>query len=146
MPLVRKGWQNTQTLRGSVLGWPLGAVPGDEDDASQHLFSVDADGRDAAVVSFTPHACPLRPGRQAVYLWAMAVRFDAQGVGHGTRLVNAVLEAAREAGATVVWADARLPAVPFYERLGFTSEGATYVDDVTGRQDQRVAVDLLVER
>jgi GNAT superfamily N-acetyltransferase len=129
-----------------VLGWPIGAVPGDEDRAAQHRFSLDADGRDAGVVSFSPHPCPLRQGRSAFYFWAMAVRPDVQRRGHGTRLVNAVLEAAREADATVVWADARLSAVPFYVRLGACAEGATYVDDVTGLQDQRVVFDLPHER
>jgi predicted N-acetyltransferase YhbS len=76
----------------------------------------------------------------------MAVRPDVQRHGHGTRLVKAVLEAAREADATVVWADARLSAVTFYVRLGASAEGATYVDDVTGLQDQRVVFDLPPER
>ncbi len=75
----------------------------------------------------------------------MAVRPDVQRLGHGTRLVNAVLEVPREAGATVVWADARLPAVAFYEGLGATAEGDAYVDGVTGLQDQRVVFDLLDE-
>lgn len=142
MTLVRRGWQDAQPLRTSVLGWPAGAVPGDEDDHAQHLFSLDAEGRDAGVVSFTPHPCPLRPSRPSVYLWALAVRPDVRRLGHGTRLVRSVLDAARGAGATVVWADARLPAVPFYVRLGATAEGALLVDDVTGLQDQRVVFDL----
>ena len=142
MTLVRKRWQDAQVLRRSVLGWPSGAVPGDEDEGAQHLFSVDADGRDAAVVSFAPHPCPLRPGRQSFYLWAMAVRADVQRLGHGSRLVAALLDAAREAQATVVWADARLTAVPFYQRLGATAEGSVYADDVTGLLDQRVVFDL----
>lgn len=146
MELVRRGWQDAEQLRASVLGWPRGPVPGDEDDAVQHLFSLDPHGRDAAVVSFAPHPCPLRPGRPSFYLWAIAVRPDLQRRGHGSRLVNAVLEAARDAAATVVWADARLPAVPFYERLGATAEGSTYADDVTGRQDQRVVFDLPASR
>jgi len=94
---------------------------------------------------FTPHACPLRPDRPSFYFSAMAVRPDVQRLGHGTRLVNAVLEVAREAGATVVWADARRPAVAFYERLAATAEGDAYVDDVTGLQDQRVVFELLDE-
>lgn len=134
--------RDAQSLGRSVLGWPVGAVPGDE-DAAQHLFSLDADGHDAGTVSFTPHPCPLRPDRASVYLWAMAARPDVQQAGHGTRLVTAVLEAAREAGATVVWAESRLPAVSFYERLGANAEGDIYLDEVTGLQDQRVVFDLV---
>lgn len=142
MKLVQKEWRDAQALRESVLGWPPGPVSGDEDARTQHLFSIDEHRRDARVVSFAPHPCPLRPGRPSFYLWALAVRPDVQRLGHGTGLVNAVLRAARENGADVVWADARLPAVPFYARLGATPEGDTYVDDVTGLQDQRVVFDL----
>jgi GNAT superfamily N-acetyltransferase len=76
----------------------------------------------------------------------MAVRPDVQRLGHGTRLVQAVFAAARDAPAEVVWADARLTAVPFYERLGATAEGEVYVDVVTGLADQRVVFDLTTRR
>jgi len=110
---VRKGWRDAGALRKSVLGWAPVAVPGDEDPGAHHLFSTDAEGRDAAVVSFAPHPCPLRPGQPAFYFWALAVRPDVQRTGHGARLVVAVLAAAQAADATVVWADARLTAVAF---------------------------------
>jgi len=41
-----------------------------------------------------------------------------------------------------VWADARLTAVQFYQRLGAVPEGPTCIDDVTGLTDQRVLFDL----
>ncbi len=72
----------------------------------------------------------------------MAVRSDAQHNGHGICLVLAVMENAREAGAAVVWADARLSAVRFYERLGAVREGTPSVDEVTGLTDERVISDL----
>jgi len=127
-----------------VLGWPAGPVAGDTDDLTCHLFAVDAAGDGVGVVSFTPHRCPSRPGVRAVYLWGMAVRPDAQHAGHGTRLVRAVLQDAQETAAAVVWADARLTAVPFYQRLGAVTEGPVLVDDITGLPDQRVVFDLRV--
>jgi len=139
---VAKGWLEAQTLRQSVLGWPAGPAAGDTGALTRHLFVVDAAGESIGVVSFTPHPCPSRPGIRATYLWGMAVRSDAQRVGHGTRLAKAVLEDARETGAALVWADARLTAVQFYQRLGAVPEGPTCIDDVTGLTDQRVLFDL----
>lgn len=140
--LRQGGWLEAQALRQSVLGWPAGPVAGDTDALTAHLFAVDEAGEGVGVVSFTPHPCPSRPGVRAVYFWGMAVRSDAQHTGHGTRLVQAVLQRARDSGAAVVWADARLTAVSFYRRLGAVAEESTYLDEVTGLTDQRVTFDL----
>jgi len=136
--LSRGSWVEAQALRQSVLGWPPGPVAGDTDVLTSHLFATDAAGDHVGVVSFTPHPCPSRPGVRAVYLWGMAVRPDAQRAGHGTRLVQAVLEDARRTSAAAVWADARLTAVPFYQRLGAVGAGPVFVDEVTGLTDQQV--------
>lgn len=45
---------------------------------------------------------------------------------------------AKGAGARLVWADARVPAVPFYEHLGATAEGQVFRDDLTGLNDRRI--------
>lgn len=140
--LVERSWLETQTLRQSVLGWPAGPVPGDTDALTCHLFWIGTAGDDVGVVSFTPHACPWRPGVAAMYLWGMAVRSDAQHVGHGTHLLQAALERSRETGAAVVWADARLTAVRLYQRLGAVRQGPTCVDEVTGLPGVRVVFDL----
>lgn len=142
--LSRGSWVDAQTLRQSVLGWPPGPVAGDTDALTCHLFTADAAGDGVGVVSFTPHPCPSRPGVRAVYLWGMAVRPDAQHASHGTRLVRAVLEAARGTAAAVVWADARVTAVGFYQRLGALTEGPVFVDEITGLADQQVVFDLRV--
>ncbi len=144
MTLCRGTWKQAQALRQSVLGWPAGPVAGDTDVLTSHFFAIDAAGDGVGVVSFTPHPCPSRPGVRAVYLWGMAVRPDTQHAGHGTRLVRAVLEAAPGHAAGVVWADARLTAVPFYQRLGAEPEGPVFVDEITGLPDQRVVFDLRV--
>lgn len=142
--LSRGSWLEAQTLRQLVLGWPAGPVAGDTDVLTSHLFAIDAAGDGVGVVSFTPHPCPSRPGVRAVYLWGMAVRPDAQHAGHGTRLVRAVLKDARGTAAAAVWADARLTAVPFYQRLGAVREGPVLVDEITGLTDQQVIFDLRV--
>jgi len=140
--LLDRDWQAAQMLRQSVLGWAAGVIPGDTDVGTRHLFAVDPDGRDAAVVSFAPHPCPSRPGTGAFYLWGMAVAPGRQRSGVGARLVNTVLDSARKAGAAVVWADARVEAVGFYARLGAVTEGGVHLDSVSGLSDQRVVFDL----
>ena len=140
--LRRRTWAEAQPLRQLVLGWPAGPVPGDLDELACHLFATGPAGGDVGVVSFMPHPCPSRPTDRALYLWGMAVHPAAQHTGHGTRLVRAVLANAYDNDMTVVWADARLTAVSFYERLGAVPNGDQSVDDVTGLTDQRVLFDL----
>jgi GNAT superfamily N-acetyltransferase len=117
-------------------------VPGDEDASVVHLAEVDASGQVTAAVSFMVHPCPDRPGVIAVYVWAMAVAPELQGLGTGRRLLDEVVIWAREADAEVVWADARESAVGFYERCGATPVGDSYPDDVTGLPDRRVLFEL----
>jgi GNAT superfamily N-acetyltransferase len=88
------------------------------------------------------HPCPDRPGVIAVYLWAMAVAPELQGLGTGRRLLQEVVTWARAADAVVVWADARESAVEFYERCGAIVVGDRYTDDVTGLTDRRVLFEL----
>lgn len=54
----------------------------------------------------------------------MAAEPDARGRGAGTAVLKALLDHARESGATRVWANVRIGARSLYERAGFevTSE------------------------
>jgi len=49
----------------------------------------------------------------------MATLPEARGRGAGTAVLGALLEHAREQGATQVWASVRVPARRLYERAGF---------------------------
>jgi predicted N-acetyltransferase YhbS len=53
----------------------------------------------------------------------MAVALDRQGEGIGGVLVDAGLDRCRAEGAAVVWANSRIPAIPFYEAHGLRAEG-----------------------
>jgi GNAT superfamily N-acetyltransferase len=142
MSFVQVPWLQAEVLRSSVLGWEPGPAPGDEDASAVHLGEFDASGRATAVVSFMVHPCPDRPGVIAVYLWAMAVAPELQGLGTGRRLLHEVMTWARAADAGVVWADARESAVKFYERCGAIVVGDRYTDDVTELLDRRVLFEL----
>ena len=55
---------------------------------------------------------------------------DYQGKGFGTQLLNYTLDYAKASGASLLWCNARLDAVPFYESLGLqTTCEAFYRDD-----------------
>ena len=50
----------------------------------------------------------------------MATLAEVRGRGAGGAVLRALLEHAREQGASAVWASVRTPARTFYERAGFT--------------------------
>ena len=59
-------------------------------------------------------------------LRGMASSGEARGRGFGKAVLDEVLAAAREAGASVLWCNARLGAVPFYERQGLATAGERF--------------------
>lgn len=83
--------------------------PGDDDPATFHLAAVEGDGRIVGVGSFYREP----PGWK---LRGMAVDPSRQGSGAG----RAILEHARERlTGGHLWANVRVGAVGFYERLGW---------------------------
>jgi GNAT superfamily N-acetyltransferase len=59
-------------------------------------------------------------------LRGMAVAPERQGEGVGAVVLRAIIDIAREAGAPLLWANARVTALGFYERLGFDVIGDVY--------------------
>jgi len=57
--------------------------------------------------------------RPAFQLRGMAVEPAYQGIGVGRELIVAVEEQTRQLGISVIWANCRTPAVPFYEKMGW---------------------------
>lgn len=94
-----------------------------EDDVpgAFHLAVVDG-GAVVAVASFSPDA------QGAVRLRGMAVEPARQSQGLGALLVDAGVARLRAVGVSTVWANARLAALAFYERNGFTAVGEPFVE------------------
>jgi predicted GNAT family N-acyltransferase len=84
-----------------------------------HLAARTADGRLAGVVRFSPAPCPWRETRAPWQLRGMATGPTVRGTGAGRALVAEGLARVAALGGDLVWCDARLPAVGFYERMGF---------------------------
>ena len=60
------------------------------------------------------------------HIGRMAVLKSWRGRGVGSRLLEALIEAARRRGDLRIVLSAQVHAVPFYERHGFRTEGAVY--------------------
>lgn len=88
------------------------------DSASRHLVVVTDYEAPIATVRLTPNA----------HIGRMAVLPAWRRRGIGTRLLQAALEEATEAGMHTVALAAQLPVVAFYEKLRFESYGEVFPD------------------
>lgn len=97
----------------------------DHDADTTHFAVIDSDGRIIGCV--TIHPAP-HNGEPAWRLRGMAVDSAAQTTGIGRRLLTAVDDHVR-AGQDMpklLWCHARVPAIGFYERCGWTAVGDVY--------------------
>jgi len=122
--------EETLPLRHPILreGLPreTAIFTGDEAETSQH-FGAFLDGKLVGVA--TIHFVPLldRPDFDPAYqLRGMATAPEVRGMGAGRALVEACVEAAREAGAHWIWCNARTPAAGFYAQNGFKTTGGIF--------------------
>ncbi|GAB3935866.1 GNAT family N-acetyltransferase [Larkinella terrae] len=112
--------EETYALRHEVL-WPekpLEYVMLDEDADGQH-FGAFRDTDLVAVIS-------LFMEMEVARFRKFATRPDCQRQGVGTQLLHRVIDEARQAGAQLLWCDARLSAADFYRRFGMEPEGAVF--------------------
>ncbi len=126
---------DTHPLRKSVLrdGTVSDAVEFDGDDlpTTFHLGVCD-DGEIVAISTWLVRAHPDHPDRFGFQLRGMATAAGARGTGVSAALLAAGIERCRLAGAELIWARARVAALSFYVRHGFSTVGDEYVDATTG--------------
>lgn len=129
----------THALRHKVLRphQPIAMMdfPGDRDPATTHVAAVDGiTGQPAGIASiylapppahFQP-ASPLLSTGPSWQLRGMATDPSIRGTGIGRRLLLECLRHAKAQGATAMWCNARVEALPFYERLEFLVFGEPY--------------------
>jgi predicted GNAT family N-acyltransferase len=85
-----------------------------------HLAARTGEGRLVGVVRFSPAPCPWRPGaRDPWQLRGMATDSAVRSIGVGRALVSEGLRRVAGLGGDLVWCDARMAAVGFYQRMGF---------------------------
>lgn len=126
----------THDLRRRVLrtGTVSDAVvwDGDAEPTTFHLGVRGADGALIAISTWLERRYPDRPADAAFQLRGMATDPARRRSGVGATLLHAGLDRCADAGATLVWARARVDAMAFYVRHGFEPIGATYTDLTTG--------------
>ncbi len=97
-------------------------VPQDEewdglDPECQHFLAM-LDGQPVGTARLLPDG----------HIGRVAVLFEARGAGMGERLMQAAIEAARQANHAQVALSAQVHALAFYERLGFVAHGDEFLD------------------
>lgn len=108
-------------------------LPGDDDPRAAHLGARDDDGAIVGVASVMPEPCPWAPGRRDAWrLRGMATAEGRRGAGIGASLLRSAVDHVRAQGGTLVWCNARVGALAFYEREGFAVAGERYVDPQLG--------------
>jgi len=113
------------TLRLRVLRAPLGLRPGPEErEEESKLVHLGAFEGDRLVATLMLHDV----GEGRVRMRQVAVDFDRQRGGVGTKLVHFSEEVARRRGFREMVLHARETAIPFYERLGYTTYGEPFVE------------------
>ena len=121
--------QDTHALRLKVLR--PGGVPEDVDFANDRLseafhLGVQIGEHRIAVGSFYPEAHPEITGWKQFRLRGMATHPDFQGQGAGAQLLQFALEHLKEQHADLLWCNARVKAMAFYERAGLVVHGEQF--------------------
>jgi len=107
-------------------------LPGDDDPESGHFVAIEA-GDVVGTASARREPPPwVRDAALAWRLRGMATAEGQRSRGIGSAVLDAALEHVREHGGGLVWCNARVPAVRFYERAGFVTRGESWVDLVIG--------------
>ena len=122
--------EETLAIRWPILrpGFPRESAifEGDDKETTIHFGAFHAD-KLAGVGSIYIAPFPDQPARTNVYqLRGMATLSQVRGLGLGAALLRACEEGAREAGATILWCNARVSAASFYSRHGWMQSGAPF--------------------
>jgi len=126
----------SRELRRSVLrpGLPSGGEqPGEDQAGLVPLGAYDGPDLVSACLIF-PESCPWLPGRHAWRLRGMATDPQRRGTGAGSAILREARRIARGDGASLMWCLARVPAVGFYLRHGWTTFEGVFDTDIGPHQ------------
>jgi predicted GNAT family N-acyltransferase len=110
-------------------------------------LDLELDNYDAATthyVGFT-ESQPVTTARVLVtdngnnwHIQRVATLSDARGHGYAGKIMETIIEDAREAGVRTLDLGAQLTALNFYEKLGFVTEGQVFLDAGIEHQNMRL--------
>jgi GNAT superfamily N-acetyltransferase len=113
---------------------------GDEASTTQH-FGGWLDDRLAGVACIYQIPCPDRPDvPRAWQLRGMASLPEVRGLGIGKALVAACERAASNAGDSLLWCNARIGAIAFYSRQGWTVSSGEFDIPTVGPHRRMVRI------
>jgi GNAT superfamily N-acetyltransferase len=105
----------------------------DDDAPDTGNYAAFADGEVVATGSVRREAPPWAPTVDDAWrLRGMATDDGWRSRGVGSRVLDAIIEHVRARGGGLLWCNARVPAVQFYERAGFVTRGAVWEEPVIG--------------
>ena len=134
-------------LRHAILrpGRPVSYSVYSEDEGAVHVGAWTDDMLVGCATVF-PQPWPgndlLAAVSDAWRLRGMAVDPSMQGTGLGRLVLAEATAAAREAGSSLLWANARTSALGFYERLGWRIVGEEFVASDSGLPHYPMAIEL----
>lgn len=105
-------------------GFPVEPADYDERPGTRHVAAY-LDGAVVGCASVFPS--PYQDEPLAWQLRGMAVSGSLQGSGIGAKVLLGAIDIVRDAGAPLLWANARVTALGFYERLGFAVVSEEYL-------------------
>ncbi|NUY81691.1 GNAT family N-acetyltransferase [Flavobacterium sp. MAH-1] len=130
MPEIREiSSTETYVVRHPVLrpGKPMETCRFDGDDLGNTThFGLYENGEIAGVASLFRNSHPAFNEFRQFQLRGMAVLEEFQGRSFGQALVDAAEDKARRAAADLIWFNARLIAVGFYEKMGYKITGKPF--------------------
>lgn len=91
---------------------------GDNLESTFHL-GLEKDNQLVCIASFFENPCAQDPDLRGVQLRGMATDSAVQGMGFGKHIMELAMEQSRNKGFELMWCNARIHAIPFYEKLGF---------------------------
>ena len=111
---------------------PLSHVAVLGDDTATHLC-LRQNGEICAAGSFFPDG-------DRVQLRKLAVHPDLRSKGIGKQLIQAGIDIMKDKGARLLWCDARVESLGFYEQIGFSVEGDIYLK--SGKPYRKASIEL----
>lgn len=92
--------------------------PGDNEPSTIHLGAF-LDKRLTGIASLYKKGLPELESNNCYQFRALAIVKEKRGSGYGLALLHAVESTAREFGAKIIWANARITATEFYRKAGY---------------------------
>jgi len=108
-------------------GLPVEEELDEYDDEAIHWLITTQAGEPVATGRIIPYqeGCQMRP---VAKIGRISVKKSMRGLGLGDLLMQEILRVAMEEGYDQAILDARTPVVPFYEKLGFITEGDEFME------------------